>query len=49
MTSGMVKTFDVKNNIEILMGNPPDAKITVDGKEIPHIDIPAPVTVKLEK
>jgi cytoskeletal protein RodZ len=49
MTSGMVKTFDVKNDIEILMGNPPDAKITVDGKEIPHIDIPAPVTVKLEK
>lgn len=49
MTSGMTKTFDVKNNIEILMGNPPDAKITVDGQEIPHIDIQAPVTVKLEK
>lgn len=49
MTSGMTKTFDVKNKIEILMGNPPDAKITVDGQEIPHIDIPAPVTVKLEK
>ncbi|MDI3309908.1 MAG: DUF4115 domain-containing protein [Thermoanaerobacterium sp.] len=49
MTSGMIKTFDVKNSIEILMGNPPDAKITVDGKEIPHIHIPAPVTVKLEK
>lgn len=49
MTTGMVKSFDVNSNIEILMGNPPDAQIKVDGKEIPHINIPAPITVKLTK
>ncbi|SNX54822.1 protein of unknown function [Thermoanaerobacterium sp. RBIITD] len=49
LTNGMTKSFDVKSNIDILMGNPPDVKITVDGQEIPHIDVPAPVTLKLAK
>lgn len=47
LTNGKIKSFDVKNSIEILMGFPPDVKITVDGIEIPHIDIQAPVTINL--
>lgn len=49
MTNGMTKSFDVKNNIDILMGFPPDVKITVDGIELPHIDVQAPVTINLHR
>ncbi|AIS52852.1 hypothetical protein TKV_c16980 [Thermoanaerobacter kivui] len=47
MTNGMSKTFDVKNSIDILMGYPPDVKITVDGVELPRVDVAAPVTIIL--
>ncbi|MGB9678468.1 MAG: helix-turn-helix domain-containing protein [Thermoanaerobacteraceae bacterium] len=47
MTNNEIKEFDVKNNIDILMGYPPDVKITVDGQELPQISQPSPVTIKL--
>jgi cytoskeletal protein RodZ len=47
--NGMSKSFNIKDNIEILMGNPPDVKITVDGQDIQKISIPAPVTLKIHR
>jgi cytoskeletal protein RodZ len=45
LTSGMTKTFEVKGDINILMGYPPAVKISVDGEELPIINTPSPVTI----
>lgn len=47
MTKDMTKIFDVQNKITILMGYPPAVKISVDGEEIPTVQIPSPVTVNI--
>ncbi|MEQ2129263.1 helix-turn-helix domain-containing protein [Caldanaerobacter subterraneus] len=47
MTAGMMKTFEVKNDITILMGYPPAVKISVDGEELPAVSSPSPVTINI--
>ncbi|HHW57942.1 MAG TPA: helix-turn-helix domain-containing protein [Clostridia bacterium] len=49
MTKDMFKTFEVKDDISILMGYPPAVKIIVDGEELPILDTPSPVTIDIHK